>query len=132
HKGVLHEKQEPIAKRCDILLRGLHVVGIVALIDEATGFQVVRTRDALQVILRTFISEELVKWAKTFPDEFYTELFRLRGIQRSEFTSKRPLYIGHITNDIIYDRLAPEVRKELQALTPRDKKGRRKHKFFQR
>jgi hypothetical protein len=32
----------------------------------------------------------------------------------------------------VYDRLAPGVRAELNRLTPRDEKGRLKHKLFQR
>src|SRR5262249_13364489 len=58
---------------CDILMRGLAHVGIVALVDEATGYQYDRARRALEEILEQFISKELLKWIKTFPDEFYRE-----------------------------------------------------------
>jgi P63C domain len=44
--------------------------------DEATGYQDVRARNALEKILEKFISEELRKWVKTFPDDFYKEIFR--------------------------------------------------------
>jgi hypothetical protein len=39
---------------------------------------------------------------------------------------------GKITNDIVYERLAPGVKDELHRLTPRDQKGRLKQKLFQR
>jgi hypothetical protein len=130
--GRLQLQQEHIAKRCEILMRGFARVGIIALVDEATGFQEVRARRALEQILEKFISDELLKWAKMFPDEFYQQLARLRGLHYSEIATKRPAYIGHLTNDIVYERLAPGILKELKDITPKDDMGRRKHKYHQR
>jgi hypothetical protein len=130
--GKLNYQQEHIAKRCEILVRGFARVGIIALIDEATGFQEVRARRALEQILERFIADELLKWAKMFPDEFYQQIARLRGYHYSEFANKRPAYIGKLTNDIVYERLAPGVLTELKNITPKDDKGRRKHKYHQR
>ena len=122
--------QAHIAKQCDIVMRGLAHVGIIALVDEATGYQEVRARKDLERILERFISKELLKWAKTFPDEFYEHLFRLRGWQYVPLSVKRPSYVGKLTNDLVYERLAPGVLEELQQKNPR-KNGRRKHKHFQ-
>lgn len=121
-----------IVKRAKIILRGLARVGIIALVDEATGYQEDRARAALEQILSRFISEELLKWVKTFPDEFYRQMFRLRNWQYSEFSARRPSIAGRITNDIVYQRLAPGVLDELKQLTPKDSKGRRKHRYHQR
>jgi len=128
----LGKQRGHIVAQCRILRRALARVGIIALVDEATGFQAFRARDALEEILQKFISEELMRWVKTFPDEFYRELFRLYGWEYSQFSSRRPGYAGKITNDIVYERLAPGVLDELRARTPKDSKGRRKHKYFQR
>lgn len=130
-EGRLQKQQEHIAKQCEILVRGFARVGIIALVDEATGFQNVRARRALDKILEKFISDELAKWAKMFPDEFYQQLARLRGLHYSEIATKRPAYIGRLTNDIVYDRLAPGVLKELREKTPKDDKGRRKYRYHQ-
>jgi hypothetical protein len=130
-KGTLHYQQEHIAKQCEILVRGFARVGIIALVDEATGYQDVRARQALDNILAKFISDELLTWAKTFPDEFYQHLARLRGLHYSEIANKRPPYIGRLTNDIVYERLAPGVLDELKEKTPKDEKGRRKYKYHQ-
>ena len=46
-------------------------------------------------------------------------------------TVRRPQYFGHITNDIIYRRLAPGVWKELKIKVQKDESGRPKHKLFQ-
>lgn len=129
--GKLQAQQEHIAKQCEILVRGFARVGIIALVDEATGFQNVRARRALNNILDKWIADELAKWAKMFPDEFYQQMARLRGLHYSEIATKRPGYIGRLTNDIVYERLAPGVLAELKAKTPKDDKGRRKHKYHQ-
>jgi hypothetical protein len=77
--GVLTDSQEAVAERAEVLIRGWARVGIIALVDEATGFQFVRTRTALAEILSKFISDKLMPWTKRYPDEFYTEMFRLKG-----------------------------------------------------
>lgn len=129
--GKLQAQQEHIAKQCEILVRGFARVGIIALVDEATGFQNVRARRALDKILDKWIKDELAKWAKMFPDEFYEQMARLRGLHYSEIATKRPGYIGRLTNDIVYERLAPGVLDELRRKTPKDDKGRRKYKYHQ-
>lgn len=130
--GALRRDQLHIAEQCEILVRGFARVGIVALIDEATGYQEIRDRLALQKILEAYISKELVSWAKRFPDAYYENLFRLRGWQYRPMTVKRPVLVGRLTNDLIYKRLAPGVLDELKRVTPKNEKGRLKHKLHQR
>jgi hypothetical protein len=129
--GALRADQMHIAKQCEILVRGFARVGIIALIDEATGFQRDRAKDALARILEAFIAKELQPWLKTFPSDFYQEMFRLRGMDYSSDTVQRPRYFGLLTNDIVYDRLAPGVLEELKRVNPKDEVGRRKHRHFQ-
>ncbi len=116
----------------DVLIRGLAQVGIIALVDEATGYQRDRAKDALQQILEKFIAKELRPWIKTFPEEFYENLYRLRGLQYPKDTVKKPSYFGHITNNIVYDRLAPAVLEELKKITPRNSEGRHKQQLHRR
>ncbi|HEW79575.1 MAG TPA: hypothetical protein ENH34_06415 [Phycisphaerales bacterium] len=132
-EGKLLKTQLKFAKACDLLMRGLAHVGIVALVDEATGYQEVRDRKALQVILDKYITDELAKWTKTFPDEYYKHLFRLKNTPYPlGEKGRKPSYVGHWTNDIVYDRLAPGVKEALKKKNPRDKAtGSRKHKHHQ-
>lgn len=130
--GALTKNQLHIATQADILIRGLATVGIIALVDEATGYQELRSRDALARILEAFIDKELRAWIQTFPHDFYHELFRLRGLKFPNDSVRRPQYFGHLTNDIVYARIAPGVLAELKRVTPKDESGQRKHKFFQR
>lgn len=125
--GELTKNQHHIAVQADILMRGLATVGIVALVDEATGYQRDRASNALAAILEKFIAKELQPWVATFPDIFYEQLFRLRGLDYPRETVRRPQYFGHLTNDIIYDRLAPGIKDELRTTTPKLPSGRRKH-----
>jgi hypothetical protein len=130
--AALRTDQLHIAKQCEILVRGLARVGIIALIDEATGFQRDRTATALARILEAFIAKELQRWVQTFPPEYYEQIFRLRDMDYSTDTVQRPRYFGVLTNDIVYDRLAPGVLGELKKANPKDETaGRRKHKNFQ-
>lgn len=128
----LNYQQVHIAERCEILVRGFARVGIVALVDEATGYQSVRPEDALAQILERFISKELARWARMFPHEFYQEMFRLRRWTYTPGSLKRPVLVGRLTNDLIYERLAPGVLEELKRITPKNEKGQRKHKYHQR
>jgi P63C domain len=130
-KGVLLHQQNHIADRCEILVRGFARVGIIALVDEATGYQRDRAKDALARILEAFIAKELRPWLRTFPDDFYQEMFRLRNMEYPTDTVQRPRYFGLLTNDIVYDRLAPGVTDELKKINPKTDSGRRKHKNFQ-
>lgn len=130
--GVLGERQKRVAQKAKLIMRALAHVGIIALVDEATGFQRDRAANALAEILERYIAKELQPWVKTFPDEFYEELFRLRGLDFPRDTVKRPQYFGDLTNDIIYSRLAPAVLAELKKSVPKDPAGRRKHRFFQK
>jgi hypothetical protein len=130
--GVLPTNQKHVAKQAEILIRALAHVGIIALVDEATGYQNIRARTALNEILEQFIAEELRKWTKTFPDEFYQQIFRLKGWEfKPSSIKKRPGVVGKYTNNFVYDRLAPGVLDELKKKNPKLPSGGRKHKHFQ-
>jgi hypothetical protein len=133
--GVLTKPQERMAHAAGILLAGLAHTGIVALVDEATGFQDDRAKDALAKILEAFVAKEIRPYLKHFPTDFYKEMYRLRGWHWPQVPaeqSKRSPRVGKDTDDIVYDRLAPGVKQKLKSLIPRYESGRLKHKMFQR
>ncbi len=57
-------------------------------------------------------------------------MFRLRGLPYNG-TCKKPSYIGHLTNDLIYSRLAPGVLQEIRKKNRRQAGGTRKAKHHQ-
>lgn len=129
--GKVPTRYERMITAADMLIRGLAEVGIVALVDEATGFQEVRQRHALQEILDAFLLKELAAWAKRFPDDFYKEIYRLRGWEWRGRKFNPPQAVAGYTTDFVYDRLAPGIREELERRMPKDEAGRRKGKLHQ-
>ena len=71
--------QRHIADQAEFLVRGLATVGIIALIDEATGYEQIKIQRNLAIILEKFIVKELRSWTRTFPYEFYEQIFRLKS-----------------------------------------------------
>ncbi|WP_342480245.1 P63C domain-containing protein [Paenibacillus sp. FSL L8-0340] len=130
-EGTLKPSQMKLAIASEILVRSLSKIGIVALVDEATGYQIDRDREELQKLLAVYISKDLLPWTKRFPDEFYKEMFRLRGWDYPRPAGKRPSIVGFYTNKYVYDLLPPGVKAELQAKNPVISAGRRKWKHHQ-
>lgn len=136
NNGLLkNDRQALVAAQCEILIRAFAKVGIIALVDEATGYQYERERDELQKILKAYISVELLRWQKRFPDEFYKEIFRLN--KWGEFTvlgikaHQRPGVIGTWTKKLIYQQLPKGVLQELVNKTPKTADGKLARKLHQ-
>ncbi|MCK7461107.1 MAG: P63C domain-containing protein [Sphingobacterium sp.] len=129
--GVLQEQQKDRAQRAEILMRGLAHIGIVGLVDEATGYQEVRDKRALQAILDKFLAKELAAWAKRFPDDFYKEMFRLKGWTWNPMSVARPGVVGRYTIDVVYERLAPGLVEELERINPKTESGARRARHHQ-
>ena len=127
--GSLPPAYKQVADQCEVLVRGFARVGIIALVDEVTGYQKDRAKDALAKILEAWVAKELQPYVKTFPAEFYEELFRLRGLPYPpERQNYRPQYFGVLTNDIVYERLAPGLLAELKRQADKDEKKSHLHR----
>ena len=124
----LTEKQRNTAFNCSVLLSACAKTGLIALIDEATGYQYVRQSDALQVKIRAFISDELRGWEKTFPDELWEEFGRLTGWAGS--LHQRPKYWGKLVLELIYDALDPDVAEYLKENKPAPCHGQNYHQWL--
>lgn len=112
--GALIERmQGHIADRALMLIRGFAAVGIIALVDEATGFQYDRPRRDLEEYLSKFLAESLRRWVRTFPGDYFKHLCRLKGVVLRP-DMKLPQYFGHITNDLVWRRIAPGLLRALK------------------
>jgi hypothetical protein len=127
HAGALMKSQEHIADRCLILLNGLATVGIIALVDEATGYQYARLKDELQRILEKYISKELARYSRVFEEDFYKNIYRLKGWHYDPTSNKRTHALAHVTVDLTYNRIHPDLLKELKET--RKTKGRPGHQL---
>lgn len=121
HNGDLKlESQIAVSNRLYAIMTAFAKTGLSAIIDEVTGYQYDREKDELQKLLSKYVSEELLPWAKRFPDEFYKQMFRLKGWTYTG--TNRPQYVGKLTNQYIYDQLPEGVLQELKEKTPKNKK----------
>jgi len=129
--GPITPQQARIVRVCDLLMRGLARVGIIALVDEATGYQDDRTKTELQAILTAYISAELLPWTKRFPDDLFRQIYRLQRWDFKPGTAKRTPYVGKLINKYIYEKLPPGVLNALRKRNPVHEDGRRRHKHHQ-
>jgi hypothetical protein len=130
----LTKRQEIIADQCEILVRSFAKVGIIALVDEATGYQYDREKLELQAILKLFISEEILEWQRTFQLSFYKEIFRLWKIPFTpENIKNKPIFIGKFTKDYVYRNMPKGyiVFEKLKEKTPKTKTGNYKVRLHQ-
>lgn len=126
---ALRAMQQHIVEQCRILLRAFAKVGIIALVDEATGYQKDRDAQELHRLLGLILRDEFSRWSKRFPDEFYRQMFRLRGWPYD--IHKGPRKAGELTYDCIYAKLPVGVVQELRERNPDDEHNRRKQKLHQ-
>lgn len=121
-----------IVRNADIIIRSVAKVGIIALVDEVTGYQQDKNRakDELQKFLAQFISDEASRWVKTFNDSFFEMIYRMHGWSWT-LTHRRPGVVGKWINDIVYERLAPVILTELQKVNLKTDKGTRKDRHHQ-
>jgi hypothetical protein len=82
--------------------------------------------------LQKFLDEEKGKWVKTFPDEFFEAIFKMKK-WNWEMANKgqKPQVVGHYINNYVYSRLAPQVLVELRKINPKSDDGKRKGKHTQ-
>lgn len=125
----LSTRQKIIADQCEILIRGFARVGIVALIDEATGYQYESERFELQKILTAYVSEEILKWQLTFRDDFYKEIFRLWDLPFiPKYIKNKPSFIGKLTIKYIYDQMPRGVIEKVKENIGKTKNGNWKYR----
>lgn len=134
--GVLRPEQYPMADKAARMLDGLAYVGIVALVDEATGYQEKRSRDELQKILAAYISPVLLPWTERFPVEFFKEMFRVYEwpwpYKDDDYPGPQgPRYAGKIIKKIIFENLPAGVLEKLQELNPPDDNWQRRNRMSQ-
>ena len=131
--------QVSLAAQAKILISAFAKVGVVALVDEATGYQQIRDPRALRILVQQYIEEEKREWEKQFPDSFYDELNKLYGNKSMTITShgkviqSRPQHFANFTRTYVYEPLENGlVLEELDRLNPKiDAKGTRRSRFHQ-
>ncbi len=114
--NALAPNQHDLAKQAEIITRACAKVGIIALIDEATGYSAFKKKQEYQLKLQAFIAEDLQDWARMFPHEFWFELARLEGVHYSP--RNRPLRWGKYVMAFVYDAVDKDIGKKLREINP--------------
>ncbi len=115
-QGKLTKQQEHIGMRCMQIGSALIGIGLVSLIDEATGYQYHREPDALQDLYSRIIREQCSDWERRFHPEYYRALCRLFGIPYGNQHRALPPIIGKITQDWVYEVAFPaEILLEIKS-----------------
>jgi hypothetical protein len=122
------ERQKEIAIKAAMFVAACAKVGLIAMIDEATGYQYERASDALQLKLRLFLAEEMRKWEKTFPDQLWEQFGRLTSWKGS--IHSRPKYWGNLVMEFVYENLDPDVAEWLRQNAPRPQHGQNYHQWL--
>ena len=112
--GDLGKRYTNIVRTAELLIRGFARVGIIALIDEATGYQDDRAKDELTRILEAYIEESLRPYVSKFPNEFFKEMYRLHAWEYKPGNTRSPRYVGKFINRYIYEPLPPDVLPKLR------------------
>lgn len=93
--GKLLPNQMFLARQAEIIIRSAAKVGIVALIDEATGFIADKRKAEYRELFQEFIRDEMRQWEKEFPEVFFDMIYRLYGLKRKNPKSfKHPSFFG--------------------------------------
>ena len=125
----LRPSQYPLAKRAQVYMRASAKVGIIALIDEVTGYQKIRQKRALELKLQAFIADDMQEWARMFPEQFWLELARLEGVRYSP--RSRPLRWGKYVMVFVYDAIDADVGRELRKKNPNPHFLQNHHQWLQ-
>ncbi len=132
--GKLATSQLFLAMQAEIIIRSSAKIGIIALIDEATGYIFDKRRQEYKELFRDFISNEFREWNQEFPDQFFDIFYRLYKIPRGE-KGRHPQFFGKLIRKYIYTPLANSNGAILESLDEKNpvvyKNGGRKYKMFQ-
>tara|TARA_R110002124_G_scaffold252236_5_gene417550 strand:- start:1 stop:903 length:903 start_codon:yes stop_codon:yes gene_type:complete len=129
--NVLTKSQLPIAQICEVLIRSFAKVGIRALIYEQLGFEKFKNPEAFRMLIESYLSDEIRKWSKEFPDELFFQMDRIYGNEKTT-SRNRPMYYAKFIRKYIYQPIENGiVLKKLDEKTPKNEKGTKTKRLFQ-
>ena len=125
-----NEYLERIADECEIIIAAFSDIGIIATIYEITRYEQIKEVDAYQKYVEKFIKKEYAKYVSRFPIRFFELICELKGWTYEKNKTKYYPAMGHVINDVVYKRLAPDILEELDKINP-SVDGKRKVKHHQ-
>jgi P63C domain len=126
-KGLLDKRLFKLGDRAALLQHGFATLGIIGLVDKVTGFNDYKNATEFSRLVEAYVAKALQPYVRKFGPDYYAEICRLRGLPFDPSSVKRPAYFGHLTNDIVYRRMAPGIWKELKARASKEDRKSRPH-----
>jgi hypothetical protein len=133
-QNKLGPRQGDLAKQAEIILRSAAKVGIVALIDEATGFIKDKWKEEYRELFREYIRNEYRKWEPEFPNQLFDMIYSIYKLPRKH-KNKHPQFFGRFIRKYIYTPLLNSKGAILEMLEEKNPVvyvgGGRRYKLFQ-
>lgn len=140
--GILPNDYDFLYKNATIIERSFSKLGIIAYIEEATGYIYYKKKEEYQELFNKFLNDEADKWQKIFPETFFNMIWKIWLQKKAPIDSKCPGFFGKIIRKYVYQPLA--VKKlglppdnegillfKLDELNPKSERGYRTHRFHQ-
>jgi hypothetical protein len=124
------KQYEKSVKACDLLMRGLARRGIIALVDDATGYRADQIKEDVLRVIAEYMSPRLVTLTKRFQPEFFEEIYRLHGWEYKRGSVHHPQYTGKFITKYIYEPLPPGVLEEMKERLPKNENGNRRSQLW--
>jgi len=134
--NLLTPSQQFLGIQAEFIVRSAAKIGIIGLIDEATGFIADKRREEYRELWDQFLREEFRTWEAEFPERLFDSMYRLYGLKRLDPKSfKHPRFFSKFIRKYIYAPLANSngaILAELEAKNPVVySNGGRRYKMFQ-
>lgn len=133
--GNLGSGQETLAIQAEIIMRASAKLGIVALVDDATGFIADKRRQQYKELFKEFIREEANEYQGEFPDQLFDVMYRIYGLPRKADAKNHPRFFAKFIRKYIYEPLANSNGAILEMLDEKNPVvyscGGRRYKMFQ-
>lgn len=107
NEDLLAPSQAFLAVQAEIIIRSAAKLGIIALVDAATGYiEDVKKEEYLR-LWKDFVQAEFRQWESEFPNSFADMIYKIYGLKRRDPKSFRhPQFFGWFTRKYIYHPLA--------------------------
>jgi hypothetical protein len=127
-EGKLLDRQKGIARQAQVVLNASAKAGIKGLVYALAGYDA--TRDEVIKAFKFYVREEAREYEKEFPDQLYTEWYRIYELPRPE--RNKPWKFQHLTVRQVYWPLARSNGKILELTrAQRDRSATRTKKLHQ-
>jgi hypothetical protein len=127
--------QESLATQAEIIIRASAKLGIVALVDDATGFIADKRREQYKEMFREFVREEIKLYDEPqFPDQLFDVMYKIYGLPRRSEGANHPRFFAKFIRKYIYEPLADSNGAILEMLDEKNPvvyvNGGRRYKMY--